>query len=221
MLTINFPFFHAAHTIHESLRGEEVALRLRGPFLERRLENATNFLYLHFELLNGHDESGSSEVITAVSQVALVHVEEIGRIEEHDIEVRFHLGDEALNKIKNGNGVLRLHMSTNIEIGLGLTLAFDPSPIDETLGVVAAAIVLLSLYVLIIWEIVHRTFAAMVASTLALAVLAIMHHKPSMEEIVAWIDYETLLLLFGMMVLVAILSETGVFDFLAVFAYKV
>jgi Na+/H+ antiporter NhaD/arsenite permease-like protein len=29
------------------------------------------------------------------------------------------------------------------------------------------------------------------------------------------------LLLFGMMILVAILSETGIFDFLAVYAYKV
>lgn len=48
-----------------------------------------------------------------------------------------------------------------------------------------------------------------------------MNEKPSLEQVVEWIDVETLLLLFGMMILVAVLSETGVFDYLAVFAYKV
>ena len=42
-----------------------------------------------------------------------------------------------------------------------------------------------------------------------------------MSELISWIDVETLLLLFSMMVLVAILSETGIFDYLAVYAYKV
>lgn len=42
-----------------------------------------------------------------------------------------------------------------------------------------------------------------------------------MADIMSWIDTETLLLLFGMMILVAILSETGIFDYLAVYAYKV
>lgn len=42
-----------------------------------------------------------------------------------------------------------------------------------------------------------------------------------MAELVQWIDVETLLLLFSMMVLVAIFSETGIFDYMAVYAYKV
>lgn len=48
-----------------------------------------------------------------------------------------------------------------------------------------------------------------------------MNERPSMTLIMSWIDIETLLLLFGMMILVAILSETGLFDYLAVYAYKV
>lgn len=48
-----------------------------------------------------------------------------------------------------------------------------------------------------------------------------MNERPSMATIVSWIDVETLLLLFGMMILVAVLSETGVFDYLAVYAFKV
>lgn len=48
-----------------------------------------------------------------------------------------------------------------------------------------------------------------------------MNERPTMPEIMSWIDVETLLLLFGMMILVAILSETGIFDYLAVYAFKV
>ena len=39
--------------------------------------------------------------------------------------------------------------------------------------------------------------------------------KPSMERVMTWLDFETLCLLFGMMVLVAILVDTGLFDWIA------
>lgn len=57
--------------------------------------------------------------------------------------------------------------------------------------------------------------------TLIAGILAAMNERPPMTLIMSWIDIETLLLLFGMMILVAILSETGIFDYLAVYAYKV
>jgi Na+/H+ antiporter NhaD/arsenite permease-like protein len=45
--------------------------------------------------------------------------------------------------------------------------------------------------------------------------------RPTTAELISWIDVETLLLLFSMMMIVAILSETGIFDYLAVYAYEV
>uniref|UniRef100_A0A8C4XTJ6 OCA2 melanosomal transmembrane protein n=1 Tax=Falco tinnunculus TaxID=100819 RepID=A0A8C4XTJ6_FALTI len=62
--------------------------------------------------------------------------------------------------------------------------------------VTIASIILVGVYVLIILE------------------------KPSMVKVVEWIDYDTLALLFGMMLLVAIFSETGFFDYCAVKAYR-
>uniref|UniRef100_A0A8C2WJ68 OCA2 melanosomal transmembrane protein n=1 Tax=Cyclopterus lumpus TaxID=8103 RepID=A0A8C2WJ68_CYCLU len=62
--------------------------------------------------------------------------------------------------------------------------------------VVIAGVILTGVYVLIIFE------------------------RPSLVTVVEWIDYETLALLFGMMVLVAIFSETGFFDYCAVKAYQ-
>lgn len=39
--------------------------------------------------------------------------------------------------------------------------------------------------------------------------------RPTLEKIVSWLDIETLALLFGMMIIVAIFSETGFFDYCA------
>ncbi|XP_063006587.1 P protein isoform X1 [Melospiza melodia melodia] len=86
--------------------------------------------------------------------------------------------------------------------------------------VTVASIILVGVYVLIILEIVHRTLAAMLGALAALAALAIVGERPSMVKVVEWIDYETLALLFGMMILVAIFSETGFFDYCAVKAYR-
>ncbi|XP_029905747.1 P protein [Myripristis murdjan] len=86
--------------------------------------------------------------------------------------------------------------------------------------VAIAGVILAGVYVLIIFEIVHRTLAAMLGSLAALAALAIIGDRPSLVTVVEWIDYETLALLFGMMVLVAIFSETGFFDYCAVKAYR-
>ncbi|XP_046893283.1 P protein [Hypomesus transpacificus] len=89
----------------------------------------------------------------------------------------------------------------------------------ETQVVIAGAI-LAGVYVLIIFEIVHRTLAAMLGSLAALAALAIIGDRPSLMTVVEWIDYETLALLFGMMILVAVFSDTGFFDYCAVKAYQ-
>ncbi|KAM9171364.1 P protein [Pangshura tecta] len=86
--------------------------------------------------------------------------------------------------------------------------------------VTIASVILAGVYVLIILEIVHRTLAAMLGSLAALAALAVVGERPSMVKVVEWIDYETLALLFGMMLLVAIFSETGFFDYCAVKAYQ-
>lgn len=52
-------------------------------------------------------------------------------------------------------------------------------------------------------------------------IIIIVSQRPSMDQVVSWIDVDTLLLLFSMMILVAVIAETGIFDYLAVYAYKV
>ncbi|XP_017363990.1 P protein isoform X1 [Cebus imitator] len=101
-----------------------------------------------------------------------------------------------------------------------LLMAYQYLPASVEAQVTIATAILAGVYVLIIFEIVHRTLAAMLGSLAALAALAMIGDRPSLTHVVEWIDFETLALLFGMMILVAIFSETGFFDYCAVKAYQ-
>ena len=86
--------------------------------------------------------------------------------------------------------------------------------------VLIAACVLAGVYVLIIFELMHRTIAAMLGSFVCLGFVAVIHGRPSFEVVINWIDFETVGLLFGMMIMVGIFSETGFFEWSAIKAYK-
>lgn len=63
--------------------------------------------------------------------------------------------------------------------------------------------------------------AALFAAFMSIGLLAALGDRPTMDDMIKWIDYETLLLIFSMMILVAILMDTGFFDFIAVFTFQV
>lgn len=226
-----FPYIFADYILPETPLSSRIGIYLKGAFHVEHDSNATNFLHVYIQLLTLNAHSNATDIpdnkitftenLTSIYTIPLVGLDEIDVAPETKHQIVFNVGDAAFAKVHNEKAVLRVQMTTDLEDNLPLVVAYDPSPIDKDAGVMYAAIVLLGLYVMIIWEVVHRTFAAMLASSLSLAILAAMNEKPSMGELMGWIDVETLLLLFGMMILVAILSETGIFDFLAVYAYKV
>jgi Na+/H+ antiporter NhaD/arsenite permease-like protein len=80
--------------------------------------------------------------------------------------------------------------------------------------------VLCFIYVLIIFELVHRTVATILGAFMGVAAMAVMNLKPNIHTIVNWVEFHTLILLFGMMIIVAILSSTGFFEWVALKAYK-
>lgn len=192
----------------------QLAVIVRGAFADEN-SNSTNFLYIHVQLDHDHVVDGS------LSIPIIENINEIDKATEVSKSHTFHLNSEIVKQIGWNDIVLSLQINTNIPENFPINLAVDPSPIDKSLGIIYAAILLLSLYIVIISEIIDRTFAAMIASTISIAILTFMNERPTMPEILSWIDVETLLLLFGMMILVGILSETGLFDYLAVYAFKV
>tara|TARA_B100000767_G_scaffold275460_1_gene312524 strand:- start:1813 stop:3564 length:1752 start_codon:yes stop_codon:yes gene_type:complete len=93
--------------------------------------------------------------------------------------------------------------------------------VENSQAVLVGLGILLGVYALIITEVVHRTLAAAVGGLLAIG--ALMYYSSqsyTLGEVTTLIDWETIGLLLGMMVMVGILSHTGLFEWLAVQAYK-
>ena len=92
----------------------------------------------------------------------------------------------------------------------------------ETQAVYVGLAILIAVYVLIIFETVHRTLAAAVGGVVAM--LALNYYDTgatlTLAEVTTMIDWETIGLLRGMMGMVGILSNTGVFEYFAVLSYK-
>ncbi len=84
-----------------------------------------------------------------------------------------------------------------------------------------ATLVLLGVYAMITLEILHRTIVAMLGAAVILAVSAIFgstnpaYHIISFETAMHKIDLNVILLLLGMMVIVGVLKESGIFQWAA------
>ena len=104
--------------------------------------------------------------------------------------------------------------------GLDLELTIKDGMKNTAIGVGLA--ILVCVYVLIIFETVHRTLAAALGGLTAVIALNYFTVEPalSLRAVTTMIDWETIGLLLGMMVMVGVISHTGVFEWFAVEAYK-
>jgi Na+/H+ antiporter NhaD/arsenite permease-like protein len=82
-----------------------------------------------------------------------------------------------------------------------------------------SAIVMISIYVVLSFEIIHRTAIALLGAAIltgSIIVLHIVTPEESLHFVIGLIDFNTIGLLLGMMIIVAILGESGVFSWVAV-----
>ena len=101
---------------------------------------------------------------------------------------------------------------------LTFTLAVDIlSPIAKK-SVLIAALIMLIIYALILLEVLHRTLIAVFGSMVALFLSFLMHegHAETIRAVMLNMEWSTLGLLFGMMIIVGEMSHTGVFEWCAV-----
>ena len=95
---------------------------------------------------------------------------------------------------------------------------WEPSTMPSWAVPVAISI-LVAVYGLIVFEVVHRALAAALGGIAAVVSLHVVGNGPDLMVIMTWIDWETIGLLIGMMIMVDILSKTGLFEWAAVQAY--
>ena len=105
-----------------------------------------------------------------------------------------------INTVNAGGGA-------TIDLGIELRDGLGKEPVWVGLGI------LLFVYALIISEVVHRTLAAAIGGLSAL--VALNYYKKgaalSLAETTALIEWETIGLLLGMMIMVGIIAHTGIF----------
>lgn len=89
------------------------------------------------------------------------------------------------------------------------------SPANIDTNMMVAAGILIVAYALIFTEVIHRTSAAIIGSVVMVGAGMAMGFY-SQEDALAAIDGNTILLLMAMMIVVALLRPTGVFDFAAI-----
>jgi Na+/H+ antiporter NhaD/arsenite permease-like protein len=88
----------------------------------------------------------------------------------------------------------------------------------ETISAVALAIFIVTFF-FILTERIHRTVVALFgAMTMAIAGLLLDFYHP--EQILGSIDFNTIGLLFGMMLMVSMLEKTGFFQYLGIWTAK-
>nr|AOW69285.1 pink-eyed dilution-like 1 [Didymoeca costata] len=90
---------------------------------------------------------------------------------------------------------------------------FQMGPIGKA-KVYLCAILLIGVLVIIALDLVHRTLAAFIGSLLTLGLLLWCRLLPSLATVVSWMDAATLSLLFGMMIIVGQVADTGLFEVL-------
>ncbi|KAF4707439.1 protein kinase, partial [Perkinsus olseni] len=120
--------------------------------------------------------------------------------------------------VPTGDGRVPLKLLVWVE-GEGSPVSFLLEPM--LLGSVAryrvliAGILFLCTFILIVTEMIHRVYATFIGSMLGLFLIALLHEVPELEDIMAMVDFGTLMLLFSMMVNVHLLALTGFFQYVA------
>jgi Na+/H+ antiporter NhaD/arsenite permease-like protein len=93
-----------------------------------------------------------------------------------------------------------------------------------SLALVLSSIVLLSVYIALSFELVHRAVIALFGAAMIIIIVVttgILTPADSFEFAINSVDFNTIGLLLGMMIIVAILAETGIFQYIGIKLSKI
>merc|ERR1719320_1329362 len=148
----------------------------------------------------------TSEMLGVVELSKGVETEYIG---EYDIANTLNWGEHShMDLFVLGEDASDAHIALVVEVQQMSSLARHK--------IWMSAVLLILVYVLIGLELCDGVLIALFGSFVALLLVTLVQSPPDMGLVMSWMDEATLSLLFGMMVIVAMLSVTGVFEWFAV-----
>nr|XP_016928355.1 P protein [Drosophila suzukii] len=157
-----------------------------------------------------------------------------------DLNVSYHRSD-MWNIVMNSDSTAYLEVSRNFilhewsggdrqavisleskqDSPVSLHMLINTNPLITNMCVLYAGLLILGLYMLIIFDVIDHTFAALIIATTAIAILGLLEHRPNVHTIISHVNFESLMLLFGLMTIVDIMATTGVFEYLVVWTYRI
>ena len=173
--------------------------------------------------LDPHEEASLEEIHAVVQLVGTV----TGKVKlaldfgPPDPEERKTLDERATVKFDDPQEPHVLNVVTrpiDSQAELSFTLhASVLSPLADK-SVLIAALIMIVVYIFILIEVIHRTLVSILGSMVALMFFFAMNNgeTESIQQIMLHLEWSTLGLLFGMMLIVGELSHTGVFEWCAV-----
>ena len=119
----------------------------------------------------------------------------------------------------------KLAIAMGIIFTLGIIIFTVPEIIGKDISLVmkVSAFILVSIYIVLSFELIHRGSLALLGATIIVGVAMILDSIPPEEGIdfiIDSVDFNTIGLLLGMMIIVAILGETGIFYWVGIKANK-
>ncbi|EEC16274.1 pink-eyed dilution protein, putative [Ixodes scapularis] len=154
-----------------------IRVRAKGPFIAKELANLTG-VWTVFSIVG--DSGDSVRVPTAPLPL---------QPPPQPFEHLFTMPKDQL-RAHNGGYALEIHLetsdpyqATHQDPQVALSLAVTAFTELNQQGLLMGGAVLIGLYVLIVFELVHRTLAAMLAATAAIACLALIGDRPSLAKV--------------------------------------
>lgn len=140
---------------------------------------------------------------------------------KHDVEIEEgkqveYLEDVDMDGELKADSEAYVKVYTNSEVPVAAFIEVIQMGGIARYRIIISGVLLAAVYILIGLEKIHRTLVALAGAFISLLFLTLISHTPSMARVIAFMDEGTLSLLFGMMVIVATLSQTGVFEWIAV-----
>ena len=132
------------------------------------------------------------------------------------MHMRMSFATHVLKSYDASRGDVLMRFSTDCSQPVALSVTAVDTGVVGNAGIWLGLVLLISVFGLIITEIIHRTLVAFLGAASVLFILSLQHRLPAVATILTWMDHGTLALLFGMMIIVALLSRTGVFEYLSV-----
>jgi len=136
-----------------------------------------------------------------------------GDVSEH---LKADFSTFILRDFESKHGSAWMQFQTDCPDPVAISFTAVDTGVVGVVGVWLGAVLLVGVFGLIMIEIIHRTLVAFIGAAAVLFILALQHRLPPIATILTWMDHGTLALLFGMMVIVALLSRSGVFEYFSV-----